>query len=152
MKLDRREFQFIDGSSKKFWSIALDGTSFTVHFGRIGTLGQAKAKDCGTEDAAKREYDKLIMEKTSAKTPVFGYMHQPANVAFYLGRPVTPLERSDVATRVCSQAASVVYIMQPFGRTPVEVPCLGRLGVEHRRFRQYANAGRIDVWFVPPAR
>ncbi len=101
---------------------------------------------------ANRDAAELIVEKTSAKTPVFGYMHQPANVAFYLGRPVTPLERSDVATRVCSQAASVVYIMQPFGRRPVEVPCLGRLGVEHRRFRQYANAGRIDVWFVPPAR
>jgi len=50
---------------------------------------------------------------------------------------------------VCSQTASVVYVMQPFGRTPVDVPCLVRPGVEHHRFRQYANAGRIDVWFVP---
>ena len=64
MRVDRREFQFIDGSSNKFWAIALDGASFTVHFGRIGTTGQAKAKAFGTEDVARREYDKLILEKT----------------------------------------------------------------------------------------
>src|SRR5262245_57345347 len=64
MKADRREFRFIDGSSKKFWAIELDGASFTVHFGRIGTAGQAKEKTLGSEDAAKREYDKLIAEKT----------------------------------------------------------------------------------------
>ena len=64
MKLDRREFQFIDGSSKKFWAIELDGKAFTVHFGRIGTTGQAKEKAFGAEDVARREYDKLILEKT----------------------------------------------------------------------------------------
>ncbi len=62
--MNRREFQFIDGSSKKFWAIALDGKAFTVHFGRIGTTGQAKPKAFDTEDAAQREYDKLILEKT----------------------------------------------------------------------------------------
>ena len=62
--MNRREFQFIDGSSKKFWAIGLDGKAFTVHFGRIGTLGQAKPKAFDTEDAARREYDKIILEKT----------------------------------------------------------------------------------------
>ena len=98
---------------------------------------------------ANRDAAELIAERASETTPILGYMHQPANIAFYLGRPVTPLTRSDVATRVCSQTASVVYVMQPFGRTPVDVPCLVRPGVEHHRFTQYANAGRIDVWFVP---
>src|SRR5262249_48026384 len=40
--MTRREFQLIDGSSKKFWAIEFNSTSFTVHFGRIGTAGQAK--------------------------------------------------------------------------------------------------------------
>ena len=62
--MNRREFQFIDGSSKKFWAIALDGNAFTVHFGRIGTIGQAKPKAFGNDDTAKQEYDKLILEKT----------------------------------------------------------------------------------------
>ena len=64
MRVDRREFQFIDGSSNKFWAIELDGKAFTVHFGRIGTTGQAKEKAFGVEDVARREYDKLILEKT----------------------------------------------------------------------------------------
>jgi predicted DNA-binding WGR domain protein len=64
VRTERREFQFIDGSSKKFWAIELDGKAFTVHFGRIGTTGQAKEKAFVNDDAAKREYDKLILEKT----------------------------------------------------------------------------------------
>jgi predicted DNA-binding WGR domain protein len=64
MTLDRREFQFIEGSSKKFWAIELEGPSLTVHFGRIGTAGQTKEKSFSDGDAAKREYEKLIKEKT----------------------------------------------------------------------------------------
>jgi len=62
--MTRREFRLIDGSSKKFWTIELNNTSFIVHFGRIGTAGQAKEKTFGSETLAKREYDKLILEKT----------------------------------------------------------------------------------------
>jgi hypothetical protein len=31
VRVDRREFQFIDASSNKFWAIALDGASFRGH-------------------------------------------------------------------------------------------------------------------------
>jgi hypothetical protein len=34
----------------------------------------------------------------------------------------------------------------------VEVSCLERAGVEHRRFRQYARGDEMNVWFVPPGR
>src|SRR5262245_56845824 len=64
VKADRREFRFIDGSSRKFWAIELDGKAFSVHFGRIGTVGQAKEKTFNSEDLAQREYDKLVSEKT----------------------------------------------------------------------------------------
>ncbi len=35
--MNRREFQFIEGTSQKFWTIELDGTTHSVQFGRIGT-------------------------------------------------------------------------------------------------------------------
>ncbi len=60
-----RYFEFVDDKSSKFWKISLDGTAFTVVFGKIGTAGQAKTKDYGSEEKAKGEYEKLIREKTN---------------------------------------------------------------------------------------
>lgn len=57
-------YEFIEGSSSKFWFIELDGTSFTTTYGKIGTDGQTSVKDWDSEDKAKKEYDKLIAEKT----------------------------------------------------------------------------------------
>ncbi len=58
-----RRFEFQDGSSSKFWAIDLDGCSVTTTWGRIGTSGQSKSKDFDSESKAKKEYDKLIVEK-----------------------------------------------------------------------------------------
>ena len=49
---------------EKFWAVKLDGATLTVKFGKIGTDGQEKAKDFADEAAAKKEYDKLVAEKT----------------------------------------------------------------------------------------
>ena len=59
-----RRFELVEGTSSKFWEIALDGTSFTVRFGRIGTQGQSQEKSWPTADKAKSEHDKLVAEKT----------------------------------------------------------------------------------------
>jgi predicted DNA-binding WGR domain protein len=61
--MSRREFQFSDDKSNKFWIIELDGNEFTVNFGRIGTNGQTQTKEFASPEAAKKEYDKLIAEK-----------------------------------------------------------------------------------------
>ena len=61
--MSRREFQFADEKSDKFWHIELEDSSFTVHFGRTGTNGQTQTKEFGSAEAAKKEYDKLIAEK-----------------------------------------------------------------------------------------
>ena len=60
---DSRRLVFSDGSSNKFWHIELDGSSHTVHFGRVGTAGQTQTKDFGDEAAARNAYDKLVDEK-----------------------------------------------------------------------------------------
>lgn len=58
-----RRFEFVGGSSQKFWEISVSGNSFTVRFGRIGTAGQAQTKNFSDEAKAKREAESLIAEK-----------------------------------------------------------------------------------------
>ena len=60
----RRYFEFVDGKSSKFWEIAVDGTSVTVRFGRIGTNGQTQTKTFGDSAEASAHAEKLIAEKT----------------------------------------------------------------------------------------
>jgi uncharacterized protein (TIGR02996 family) len=57
-------FEFKDGGSSKFWEIALDGTGYTVRFGKIGTDGQVSTKSFKSKGEARAEHDKLVGEKT----------------------------------------------------------------------------------------
>src|SRR5205823_9312706 len=58
-----RHFEFIGGSSRKFWEISASDNSFTVRFGRIGTSGQSQTKTFADEAKANLEAEKLIAEK-----------------------------------------------------------------------------------------
>lgn len=57
------EFRFQQGSSDKFWKIAVAGGEMTVIFGRIGTKGSTVVKVFETPERAKREAAKLVAEK-----------------------------------------------------------------------------------------
>ena len=59
-----RYFEFNEGSSSKFWEITLAGTDVKTRYGKIGTPGQQTLKEFGDAAGAKKEYDKLIAEKT----------------------------------------------------------------------------------------
>jgi predicted DNA-binding WGR domain protein len=59
-----RHFEFSEGSSNKFWEITLSGTDVKTKYGKIGTAGQQTLKEFGDAAAAKKEYDKLVHEKT----------------------------------------------------------------------------------------
>ena len=58
-----RRFEYSEGSSNKFWEISVAGNSLTIHFGRIGTVGQSQTKTYANEAKAKREAENLIAEK-----------------------------------------------------------------------------------------
>jgi predicted DNA-binding WGR domain protein len=58
------EFHFTEGSSNKFWKVAVSGCEMIVIFGRIGTKGSTVTKVFESEDRAKREANKLVLEKT----------------------------------------------------------------------------------------
>jgi predicted DNA-binding WGR domain protein len=57
-------YEFVEGTSSKFWEIALAGKSFTTTYGRIGADGQSTKKSFASPAAAAKEYEKLIGEKT----------------------------------------------------------------------------------------
>ena len=59
-----RYFELVDSTSKKFWEIALEGTSFTTRYGKIGTDGQRSLKEYDSEATAQSEYAELVAEKT----------------------------------------------------------------------------------------
>ena len=60
-----RRFEVRDTKSSKFWEIDQQGSTVTTRWGRLGTDGQTKTKDLGTEAKASAEVDKQIRGKTS---------------------------------------------------------------------------------------
>jgi predicted DNA-binding WGR domain protein len=58
-----RYLEFSQGKSHKFWKIELNGLSQTITFGRIGTKGQTLTKDFGSNELARKAYEKLVAEK-----------------------------------------------------------------------------------------
>jgi predicted DNA-binding WGR domain protein len=58
-----RYFEFVSGSSQKFWEISVAGCSFTVRFGKIGTSGQTQTKTFADEITAKNQAERLVSEK-----------------------------------------------------------------------------------------
>ncbi len=59
-----RTFQFSDAKSHKFWTIDVQGSSFTVTYGKVGTAGQTQTKAFPSAEKAQAEADKLVREKT----------------------------------------------------------------------------------------
>jgi predicted DNA-binding WGR domain protein len=60
-----RTFTYVSGTSSKFWEVDQDGANVTVRFGRIGTNGQSKTKELGSEAEARAHAEKLISEKVA---------------------------------------------------------------------------------------
>ena len=69
----KRYFEFVGGSSAKFWEVAVSDKTVTFRFGRIGTDGQKNVKTLDDAAAATKHAEKLIKEKTAK-----GYLEKPA--------------------------------------------------------------------------
>jgi predicted DNA-binding WGR domain protein len=61
----KRYFEFIGGTSAKFWEIGASGNAVTVRFGRIGTEGQSQVKTLPDAEATVKHAEKLIAAKTA---------------------------------------------------------------------------------------
>lgn len=67
----KRLFEFVEGSSSKFWEVWADGATVYTRFGKIGSAGQTKMKSEGSPAAAEKAVEKLVAEKTGK-----GYVEQ----------------------------------------------------------------------------
>jgi predicted DNA-binding WGR domain protein len=100
-------YEFSEGSSNKFWEINLSGKSFTTTYGKIGTDGQTTIKTWKDNAEAKKEYDKLVAEKTKKGYALVGGDDEddedavpvpvaaPTKVAKADSKPVKAVPRAD---------------------------------------------------------
>jgi uncharacterized protein (TIGR02996 family) len=104
-----RTFVYTDDNSNKFWNIELQGSSFTVTFGKVGSKGQTQRKDFPDEDKARKAHDKLVAEKLGK-----GYVEttpKPSSAA-------TPLQQSledalvENPDDLAAHSASADYLME----------------------------------------
>jgi predicted DNA-binding WGR domain protein len=51
-------------SGGKFWECTLNGTGTSVTYGKVGAAGSTQVKDHGSEEAARKFFDKMVKEKT----------------------------------------------------------------------------------------
>jgi predicted DNA-binding WGR domain protein len=58
-----RRFEFKDSRSYKFWEIAVEGSSYTVRYGKVGTDGVTQTKSFATPEKAAADADKKLMSK-----------------------------------------------------------------------------------------
>ncbi len=58
-----RRFEFVEGTSAKFWMADVQGHTFIVVYGRLGTEGQRKEKEFPDAEGARREYERKVAEK-----------------------------------------------------------------------------------------
>ena len=58
-----RRFEFVEGTSSKFWEISTGGNNVTVRYGRIGTNGQTQTKSFTNPNAAAQHAEKQIASK-----------------------------------------------------------------------------------------
>ncbi len=60
-----RRFEFVGGSSSKYWEVSQAGAEVTVRYGRLGTDGQSQTKTLPDAAAANKHVEKMIAAKTA---------------------------------------------------------------------------------------
>lgn len=123
-----REFHFSEGTSNKFWKITVEGSGFTVHYGRIGTAGQVQTKEFASETAAQQAADKLIQEKVKK-----GYLEQGGDGAT-APTPVPKVEpRAKSASAPKAEAAAPASEPEPAAAAPPAEPPLASVSLDAPR-------------------
>lgn len=79
-----RRFEFKDSRSYKFWEIAVEGASYTVRYGKVGTDGVTQTKAFATPEKAAADADKKLTAKVRK-----GYA-EVGSVAVVKAQPADP--------------------------------------------------------------
>ena len=110
-----RRFELVEGTSSKFWEVALSGADVTVRFGRIGTNGQTRTKTHASPEAARKDHDKLVKEKTGGgyKEVRVAQGATLAAVATPPAAPAAPAAGTTSATPRSAAATTTTGIAKP---------------------------------------
>ncbi|WP_346274604.1 WGR domain-containing protein [Leptospira santarosai] len=113
----KKYLTFKDDKSDKFWNIEVGGNSFTVTYGKTGTVGQTQTKSFDDEEKCLKEAEKLLSEKLkkgyvegeaqSSKEP-------PAN-----GRAKEEIEtRTEELKKLVSQSPELIPFLEQLSALP----------------------------------
>lgn len=97
-----RRFTYASGTSHKFWSIDRDGSTVTVHFGRVGTAGQTQVKDLASDSEAEAHVTTLVAQKLKK-----GYAEDAADTVPTASVEASPSRTGASSDGVGASAASV---------------------------------------------
>ncbi len=114
-----RRFEFVGGSSSKFWEIARTGAEVSVTFGRIGTAGQTQVKDLATQEAAIKHLDTLIAEKVKKGYVELSSGRDPGTVARAAPAAPTP---APAPTAPVPQPAPAARTLAPAPAAKIAAP------------------------------
>jgi len=133
-------YEFSEGSSNKFWEIALSGKSFTTTYGKIGTAGQTTVKSFSNDAEAKKQYDKLIAEKVKK-----GY--QPSNGAGRGAADEDADEDEDDDDKPVKKAAAKA---KPAAAKPAAKPAAKKAGgdMATKRYFEFSEGTSNKFWMV----
>jgi len=144
-----RRFELVEGTSNKFWEIVLEGDSYTVRFGRIGTNGQTQIKSFGDANKAKHAYEKVVAEKIAkGYVEKSGEGDEPAAVATLPSPKVTkPIEPAPIAKGALRVAWTDELRMRCAPRRGDPVPRRRRIDLAKHLAQARSNFDRnIGAW------
>jgi len=131
----KRYFEFIEGTSSKFWEIWREGAQVYTRYGKIGANGQVTVKDEGTEDKAQKLYDKLVREKTGK-----GYEEKAAAGGAPSPAPAPKAEKAEKPAPAAKPAAAPA----PVAAAP---PAAAFVPAGTRRF-EFSEGGSNKFWEI----
>ncbi|MBL8916642.1 MAG: WGR domain-containing protein [Archangium sp.] len=102
--MSKRYFEFVEGTSSKFWEIWREGSSVNTRYGRIGASGQTTIKTEKDEASAEKLWSKLVAEKTKK-----GYIEKggtPAPKGAASAGPAPAAKKASPAAKPAAGAAA----------------------------------------------
>lgn len=84
-----RRLEYKDAKSHKFWELLVEGDSYTVRYGKVGTNGQTQTKTCASHDKARTEGEKKLASKVKK-----GYVEVQVDQAAVAARDADKAKRN----------------------------------------------------------
>jgi sulfatase modifying factor 1 len=143
-----RHFTFSEGTSQKFWEIAVSGATFTTRHGRIGAAGTETVKSFASSEEASSAADKLVREKLKK-----GYTERSPEVPAEQAQkpPRTSDKKQLAAIRKLLGAADLETVVEGLELLrALDDPGLWKLFAEGIYLERNYDDGYVFAWEVLP--